>query len=61
MCVSVNMCEHTIWKNELKFNKEQNRGFPGGSDGKEFACKMGDADLIPRLDRYPGEGKSNPL
>ena len=24
-------------------------GFPGGSDGKESACNMGDPDLIPGL------------
>ena len=28
----------------------------GGSDGKEFACSMGDLGLIPRLGRSPGEG-----
>ena len=33
-----------------------NRGFPGGSDGKESACSAGDLDLIPGLRRYPGEG-----
>ena len=26
--------------------------FPGGSDGKEFACNAGNADLIPGLGRY---------
>ena len=25
-------------------------GFPGGSDGKEFACNMGDLDSIPGWD-----------
>ena len=28
-------------------------GFPGGSDGKESACNMGDLGLIPRLRRFP--------
>ena len=32
------------------------RGFPGGSDGKEFACNAGDLGLIPGLGRPPGEG-----
>ena len=35
--------------------------FPGGSDGKESACNVGDPDLIPGLGRSPGEGNSNPL
>ena len=30
-------------------------GFPGGSDGKESACNVGDLDWIPGLGRYPGE------
>ena len=35
--------------------------FPGGSDGKESACNMGDPGLIPGLGRSPGEGNGNPL
>ena len=31
--------------------------FPGGSDGKESACSVGDPSLIPALGRSPGEGK----
>ena len=34
---------------------------PGGSDGKEFACNVGDAGSIPGLGRSPGEGNGNPL
>ena len=34
------------------------RGFPGGSDGKEFACNAGDLGLIPGLGRPPGEGNN---
>ena len=37
------------------------RGFPGGSDGKESACNVGDLGLIPGLGRSPGEGKGYPL
>ena len=37
------------------------KGFPGGSDGKELACNTGDPDLIPGLERSPGEGHDNPL
>ena len=33
------------------------RAFPGGSDGKESACSVGDLNLIPRL----GEGNGNSL
>jgi len=35
--------------------------FPGGSDGKESACKAGDLGLIPEFGRSPGEGNGNPL
>ena len=34
----------------------KNKGFPVGSDGKEFACKAGDLDSIPEMGRSPGEG-----
>ena len=37
------------------------RGFPGGSDGKEPACSVGDMGTIPGLGRYPGEGNGSPL
>ena len=36
-------------------------GFPGGSDGKEFACNAGDLGLIPGWGRSPGGGHGNPL
>ena len=36
-------------------------GFPGGSDGKEFACNAGDSSVIPGLGRYPWEGNGYPL
>ena len=35
--------------------------FPGGSDGKESACSMGDPGLIPGSARFPGDGNDNPL
>ena len=31
-------------------------GFPGGSDGKESACNVGDLGSIPGLGRSPGGG-----
>ena len=36
-------------------------GFPGGSDGKESACDVGDLGSIPGLGKSPGEGNSYPL
>ena len=36
-------------------------GFPGDSDGKEFACNAGDLGLIPGLGRSPEGGHGNPL
>ena len=32
------------------------KGFPGGSDGKEFTCSAGDPGSIPGLGRSPEEG-----
>ena len=34
---------------------------PGGTDGKESACKAGDSGSFPGLGTSPGEGKNNPL
>ena len=45
VCVSVSICV----------------GFPGGPDGKESVCNVGDLGLIPGLGRSPGEGNGNPL
>ena len=36
-------------------------GFPGDSDGKEYACNEGDQGLISALGRSPGEGNGNQL
>ena len=33
----------------------QKEDFPGGSDGKESTCNIGDPDLICGLGRFPGE------
>ena len=35
--------------------------FPGGSDGKEFACNVGDLGSISGSGRSPGGGTDNPL
>ena len=36
-------------------------GFPGGSDGKESACKAEDLGSIPGSGKSPGERQGNPL
>ena len=36
-------------------------GLPGGSDGKESTCNMGDLGSIPGLGRSPGGAHSYPL
>ena len=35
--------------------------FPGGSEGKEYACSAGDLGSIPGLGRSPEEGNGYPL
>ena len=35
--------------------------FPGGSEGKESACSVGDPCSMPGLGRSPGEGNGTPL
>ena len=37
------------------------QSFPVSSNGKESACNAGDLDLIPGLERFPGERHGNPL
>ena len=34
-------------------------GFPGGSDGRESACSLGDPGWIPGSGRSPGGGHDN--
>ena len=36
-------------------------GFPGGPDGKESACNVGELGSIPELGRSLGGGHDNPL
>ena len=36
-------------------------GSPGGSEGKESACNVGDPGSIPGLGISPGGGHGNPL
>ena len=44
-----------------EFFQTLQRGFPGGSDGKEFAYNAGDQGLISGLGRSPGEENGKPL
>ena len=46
-----------INRNKMKTTQ----GFPGGSDGKESACHVGDPGSIPELGRYPREENGYPL
>ena len=39
----------------------QRRGFPGGSDSKEYTSNVRDWGSIPGSGRSPGEGHGNPL
>ena len=41
--------------------KKSEKGFHGGSIGKEFACKTGDLGLIPVFGKSPQEGNGYPL
>ena len=45
----------------LAFVSQRTWDFPGGSDGRESACNVGDLGLIPGSGRAPGEGKGYPL
>jgi len=55
---------YSCWQYVIKvhfWNTLYLKGFPGGSDSKESACKAGDLSWIPGLGRSPGEGNANPL
>ena len=61
------ICE--VWVQEKKCISDERKnlcisyrmGFPVGSDGKEYACNVGDPGLIPGLGRSPEEGNGYPL
>ena len=42
-------------------SKNVSGGSPGGSDSKESTCNAGNPDLIPGLERFPGEENGCPL
>ena len=54
----IGKCSLNIWFNYFKMLFW---GFPGGPDGKESTCNVGDLGLIPGLGRSLGEGNSYPL
>ena len=41
--------------------KYRNLGFPGGSDGEEYAGNAGDPGSTPGSGRSPREGNGNPF
>ena len=43
---------------ELEYPQGPIQSFPGGADGKAFACNAGDLGLIPGLGRF-SEGNGN--
>ena len=47
--------------NKIKTIYDKSMSFPGGPDGKESACNVGDWGLIPGSGRSPGEGNSYPF
>ena len=47
------------WINQITIDLLE--GFPGGSDGEESACNVGDLGSIPELERSPGGGHNYPL
>ena len=54
------ICDVSI-KNAYDIVYSSIKGSPGGSDGKESACNVGDLGSIPGLVRSPGGGHGNPL
>ena len=66
MYIYMNMCAYVNTHITYVYVYVQ-KGFPGGSVGKESTCKAGEAGaardlgLIPGLGRSPGGGNGNPL
>ena len=54
------ICDVSI-KNAYDIVYSSIKGSPGGSDGKESACNVGDLGSIPGLVRSPGGGHGNPI
>ena len=45
----------------ILYNLYAYKGYPDGSDGKEFSCNAWDLRPVPGLGRSPGGGHGNPL
>ena len=58
----LNLLMQGLWVRSLvrELRSHMLLGFPGGSDGEESACNVGDLGSIPGLGRSPGGGYSNP-
>ena len=55
-------CQQSLDHRESKKVPEKKfYSLPGGSDGKETACNVGELSSIPGLGRYPREGNNYPL
>ena len=61
-CISIK-CSAFYHKISLRFRHcpYLHDGFPGGSNGKESTCDVGELGSIPGWRRSPEKGKSNPL
>ena len=55
------MWEIQIDLTDKRYISFSNLGFPGGSDGKESACNVGNLGSIPGLGRCPGGEHGDPL
>ena len=61
---NVNIIDLNIFVSVLQIRNfffYSSKGFPGGPDGKESACNVGDPGLIPGSGRSPGEGNGYAL
>ena len=59
---SMDCIVHGVAKSQTRLSDFHfSQRFPGGSDGKESACNVGDLGSIPGLGKIPREGKGYPL
>ena len=59
----LNLLMQGLWVRSLvrELRSHMLLGFPGGSDGEESACNVGDLGSIPGLGRSHGEGNGYSL
>ena len=60
-CFSLFFPSHYGFRWETSYLYPPLPGFPGGSEGKESACSVGELGSISGLGRSPGEGNDYPL